>query len=89
MIERIRNLSKQQGFTRSRLPSFTKEEVQRIRGTSDFFGINHYTTNLVRPNDHNNTANFPMPSFNHDMGVVERQNPDWPGSGSPWLKVKY
>lgn len=89
MIERIRNLSKQQGFgARSRLPEFTEEEIHRIRGTSDFFGINTYTTYLVTPNGHNNTGNFPIPSFNHDMGVYATQDgTDWPGSGSTWLKV--
>lgn len=87
MIDRINGMSKEQGFTRSRLPSFTLEEIHFIRGTSDFFGINTYTTNLVTPNGHNNTANFPVPSFNHDMGVIEEQDPEWPGSGSPWLKV--
>ncbi|KAH8319520.1 hypothetical protein KR067_012669, partial [Drosophila pandora] len=89
MIERIRNLSKEQGFgVRSRLPEFTPEEIHRIRGTADFFGINSYTSNLVTPNGHNNTGKFPVPSFNHDMGVVESQKDvDWPGSGSVWLKV--
>uniref|UniRef100_A0A1I8PM40 Cytosolic beta-glucosidase n=2 Tax=Stomoxys calcitrans TaxID=35570 RepID=A0A1I8PM40_STOCA len=87
MIDRIRSLSREQGFTRSRLPEFTKEEIQRIRGTSDFFGINTYTSMLVTSNDHNNSAKFPIPSFNHDMGVVETQDPSWKGSGSVWLKV--
>lgn len=87
MIERIRNLSKEQGFTKSRLPEFTKEEIQRIKGTSDYFGINTYTSNLVTKNDHNNSGQFPVPSFNHDMGVVEKQDPSWTGSGSVWLKV--
>ncbi|XP_017011020.2 myrosinase 1-like [Drosophila takahashii] len=89
MIERIRNLSKEQGFgDRSRLPEFTAEEIQRIRGTADFFGINSYTTKLVYSNGHNNTGKFPVPSFNHDMGAVETQKGvDWPSSGSSWLKV--
>lgn len=89
MIERIRNLSKQQGFgDRSRLPEFTQDEIRRIRGTSDFFGINSYTSYLVIPNGHNNIGNYPVPSFNHDMGVHATQDGvDWPSSGSPWLKV--
>ncbi|XP_039965419.1 myrosinase 1-like [Bactrocera tryoni] len=87
MIDRIRNLSKEQGFTRSRLPEFTQEEINRIRGTADFFGLNSYTTKRVTKNDHNNTVNFPTPSFSHDMGVVEDQDPTWDSSGSSWLKV--
>lgn len=86
MIDRISAASKQQGLKRSRLPQFTPEEIDRIRGTSDFFGINSYTTVLVSRNDRNNSANFPIPSFEHDMGVVQTQNPDWPISGSEWLR---
>ncbi|EDW73065.2 uncharacterized protein Dwil_GK16842 [Drosophila willistoni] len=88
MIDRIRNLSREQGFgSRSRLPEFTEEEVRRIRGTADFFGLNSYTTYLVHPNDHNNSVNFRVPSFDHDMGVVQTRDPNWQGSGSTWLKV--
>lgn len=87
MIDRIENHSKQQGFQRSRLPSFTTEEINRIRGTSDFFGINSYTSMLVTRNDRNNSAGHPVPSFHHDMGVVETINEVWPKSGSWWLRV--
>lgn len=87
MIDRISNLSKQQGYLRSRLPTFTKEEIDRIRGTSDFFGINSYTSVLVERNDRFNSANFPIPSFNHDMGVVESVDPEWKKSASEWLFV--
>ncbi|XP_055379058.1 myrosinase 1 [Condylostylus longicornis] len=87
MIDRINALSKEQGFTKSRLPRFTAEEIRHIRGTSDFFGINTYTSNLVTKNDHNNTlGKYPIPSFLHDMGTVETQDPSWKGSGSVWLK---
>lgn len=87
MIDRIAAMSNTQGFKKSRLPQFTHEEIARIRGTSDFFGINHYTTVLVSRNSRNNSANFSVPGFNHDMGVVEEADPNWPTSGSIWLRV--
>lgn len=30
-----------------RLPEFTESEKQRIKGTYDYFGLNHYTTVLT------------------------------------------
>lgn len=87
MIDRIEAHSKQQGFSRSRLPTFTQDEIERIRNTSDFFGINSYTSVLVTRNDRNNSANFSIPGFNHDMGVVESIDASWPKSASSWLHV--
>lgn len=51
MMNRIDELSRKQGFTKSRLPKFTDEEVKMIHNTSDFFGINSYTSVLVTTND--------------------------------------
>lgn len=89
MIDRIEAHSKQQGFRRSRLPTFTNEEIERIRGTADFFGINSYTTVLVTRNDRNNSANHPEPGFNHDMGVIESYDDKWTKSSSVWLHVSF
>lgn len=87
MIDRINVLSSQQGFKRSRLPQFTAAEIERIKGTSDYFGINSYTSVLVERNDRYNSANHPVPSFNHDMGTVESFDPEWKRSASVWLYV--
>ncbi|KAK5990090.1 Beta-glucosidase 1B [Cladobotryum mycophilum] len=32
----------------SRLPSFTPEELALVKGSNDYYGMNHYTTNYVR-----------------------------------------
>lgn len=88
MIERISKLSQQQNFTKSRLPAFTPDEIKMIHKTSDFFGINSYTSVLVTTNnDVSNPANHPVPSFYHDMGTIETQDESWPKSGSVWLRV--
>uniref|UniRef100_A0A3Q2CJ91 beta-glucosidase n=1 Tax=Cyprinodon variegatus TaxID=28743 RepID=A0A3Q2CJ91_CYPVA len=39
--------SELQGLSESRLPSFTEEEKNLIKGTADMFCVNHYTTRIV------------------------------------------
>ncbi|XP_052743366.1 myrosinase 1 isoform X2 [Bicyclus anynana] len=41
-------VSLKQGYKESRLPPFTEEEKAFVKGTADFFGMNHYTTNMIR-----------------------------------------
>jgi beta-glucosidase len=31
-----------------RLPTFTKEEVALVKGSNDFYGMNHYTANFIK-----------------------------------------
>lgn len=84
MIDRIAKRSRLEGFSKSRLPSFTKEEVQYIRGTSDFFGLNHYTSRLAA---HAEEPEIGEPSWEKDIGVKQYINESWPASGSDWIRV--
>eukprot|EP01023_Acetabularia_acetabulum_P063823 TRINITY_DN8092_c0_g2_i8.p1 TRINITY_DN8092_c0_g2~~TRINITY_DN8092_c0_g2_i8.p1 ORF type:complete len:444 (-),score=64.91 TRINITY_DN8092_c0_g2_i8:383-1714(-) len=45
------------------LPPFTPEQQQIILGSSDFFGINHYSSYVVK------LARFEGKGYNHDVGV--------------------
>ncbi|XP_018320184.1 myrosinase 1-like [Agrilus planipennis] len=72
--EYIGNRSSAQGFTKSRLPQFTSDEIDYIRGTSDFFGLNHYTTKLVR----NSPATNNTVSFESDLQTEQFLNSSWP-----------
>lgn len=85
LIRLVDEKSKAQNFTRSRLPKFTPEEVAYIRGTADFFGLNHYTTYLLSMADKEVGA---IPSHENDVGIVRVQDPNWPSkSASKWLRV--
>ncbi|XP_021923731.1 lactase-phlorizin hydrolase-like isoform X2 [Zootermopsis nevadensis] len=55
---------------------------KKQKGTSDFFGLNHYTTNLARSGAVGET-----PSLIRDAGVQMILDPSWPSSASAWLKV--
>ncbi|NWI54919.1 LPH hydrolase, partial [Calyptomena viridis] len=83
MKRRIQERSLAQGLSQSRLPEFTESEKQRIKGTYDYFGLNHYTTVLTY------NLNFPkaVQSYDSDRGVASVTDRSWLGSGSTWLKV--
>lgn len=85
LIRLVDEKSRLQNYTRSRLPKFTPEEVAYIRGTADFFGLNHYTTYLLSIAD---GEVGPVPSHENDVGIVRVQDQHWPSmSSSAWLKV--
>lgn len=47
MIDRTTFRDQLENQTVPRLPRFTDAEIKRIRGTTDFLGVNHYLTNLI------------------------------------------
>lgn len=87
MINRIDKLSREQGLTKSRLPKFTPEEIQLLKGSSDFFGFNTYTSLRVTHNGLGNSANYSVPSEEHDTGLVFDMDPSWKIANSFWFAV--
>lgn len=84
MKDRIKRISLEENYPTSRLPSFTKDEVNFIKGTADFLGLNHYSTWLVSDYEYPNNSKT---SRNKDIGVKLGQDPNWPSSSLNWLKV--
>lgn len=82
MKEMIAKKSMEQGFMRSRLPSFDEDWIKYIRGASDFLAVNHYTSQLVT----NGTMGL-IPSQENDVGVLALADPFWKKSASKWLRV--
>ncbi|KPI93700.1 Myrosinase 1 [Papilio xuthus] len=80
----VNQKSKEQGFSRSRMPEFTKEEIEFMRGAYDFFGINHYTGVLVSGTEY--LQEHPVPSMHDDINVGTFAPSDWPAAASSWLK---
>jgi len=68
----------------SRLPSFNESEKLEIAGTSDFFGINHYTTVLTY--DHFNPDEISTVGYYQDREANTEQDFTWPSAASDWLK---
>lgn len=79
--------SAKQGFKRSRLPDFTPEEVEYIRGTSDMFGLNHYSSSYVNT-DETIVNNYTVPSRADDIGVYTYKIDAWNLSKYSSTKVR-
>ncbi|XP_049542700.1 lactase-like protein [Anopheles darlingi] len=86
MRERIAALSAAQGFPESRLPVFTPHEIERIRGTSDYFGLNTYGSSMVRANGAPDDLSV-GPSHEQDTHVIGYADPSWQTAASPWLNI--
>ncbi|XP_051815389.1 lactase/phlorizin hydrolase-like [Acanthochromis polyacanthus] len=70
----ISAISELQDLSESRLPSFTEEEKNYIKGTADMFCINHYTTKVVTFA----TGHLTNQSYEQDRDVLETEEPTSP-----------
>uniref|UniRef100_H2YTH1 beta-glucosidase n=1 Tax=Ciona savignyi TaxID=51511 RepID=H2YTH1_CIOSA len=82
MIWNVGNRSEYYNITYDRLPKFTEEEKELNKGTSDFFGLNHYTSNLIVP-----CSYYPEegPTYDSDQEACGDGCAEWPPSASSWL----
>eukprot|EP00058_Branchiostoma_floridae_P022667 XP_002608157.1 hypothetical protein BRAFLDRAFT_90429 [Branchiostoma floridae] len=67
-----------QAFPDINVPDFSEEEKASIRGSSDFFGLNHYTSSIV---GHMDTPAGEGPLDNINITT----SPEWRRAASDWL----
>uniref|UniRef100_H2YTH6 beta-glucosidase n=1 Tax=Ciona savignyi TaxID=51511 RepID=H2YTH6_CIOSA len=79
MKEYVAKRSAAQGEASSRLPELTAQEKSLIFGTADFFGLNHYTTNLAY-------ETFTMLNQSSDFFAVQILQIKIYVIGSSWLR---
>jgi len=80
MREFVDRASEEQGVP-SRLPEFTHAESVELKGSWDFLGLNHYTTELSEP------LVRPGAGWDNDQDTQQTHDPTWPPSSASWLKV--
>lgn len=72
----------------NRLPSFTSNEKKLILHSSDFFGLNHYSSSYASPGKKSCSSNT-ISSYWNDIHVVLTADPAWPKTDMGWNIVPY
>ncbi|KAF4040332.1 Glycosyl hydrolase family 1 [Phytophthora infestans] len=71
-----------------RLPVFTEEQKKLLKGSSDFFGLNNYSSAFAKPSDTYKTGELPPSdntgSFFQDEGVTSYEDPSWEPTAAMW-----
>ncbi|GAB9470946.1 Beta-galactosidase [Globisporangium polare] len=76
-----------------RLPEFTEDEKKLLKDSSDFFGLNHYSTEYVKPSKAFAAgvlpANDRTSSVISDQGVESSSDPNWKKTDVGWSVVPW
>lgn len=79
----IAEYSSLQGYPFSRLPEFTAEEQQAVKGAFDFVALNHYTSAVVRDASKMDAT----ATRRNDRGTDSKPDPSWERSMLSWFAV--
>ncbi|MCC6682940.1 MAG: beta-glucosidase [Phycisphaeraceae bacterium] len=76
----------------NRLPTFTPEQASLLKGSCDFFGLNHYTTMYAAEPQHGQSLNT-YPTGNggmaEDQRVMLSDDPSWTKTAMNWNVVPW
>lgn len=84
MVDEIGAKSKLEGRAFSRLPEMSDEVKAFVRGSSDFFGFNYYTSRLLYVDRSKHNVNE-EPAWRKDSKSLIFTNTSWPCAKSDWL----
>lgn len=71
-----------------RLPTFSDEEKAALKGSADFFGLNHYSTHVVsRAEGAGDGGNGTVHSFWKDEALTKEADPSWGKTDMGWSVV--
>lgn len=84
MLDIVNTNSQMENRSWSRLPEFTEEEIIYVRGTSDFLGLNYYTSTYATLATDPNI--WPNPSYYRDVNANTSVDETWPQAKSSWLR---
>ncbi|CAH1640814.1 unnamed protein product [Spodoptera littoralis] len=76
-----------EGYPYPRMIPFTPEEIELVRGTYDFYGLNHYTTFLARrarPGE--KIGRWPLYG-SEELGMVMEGDPSWTTGEVDWFTM--
>ncbi|XP_060527146.1 myrosinase 1-like [Cylas formicarius] len=76
VIDRVGTRSLLEGYSKSRLPEFTQEQIDYVKGTYDFFALNTYATNLIYHQIDVNQS-IGKASYFLDSGTGSKTDPSW------------
>lgn len=82
MKDQLERKRGEEGRNSSRLPTFSQDWINIINGSTDFLGINHYSSHYVEP-AYDNTW------IDGDADVRGSADPDWEQNGIGWSIVPW
>nr|XP_049701637.1 myrosinase 1 [Helicoverpa armigera] len=83
----LEEVSLKRGYSKSSLPAFTQEEIEFVRGTYDFYAMNHYTSRLIRKAREGETFNFWPFADCIDLGAKVQKQEDWDVTSTFWFFI--
>ncbi|KAK0411849.1 hypothetical protein QR680_005878 [Steinernema hermaphroditum] len=85
---RMEELRKKEGRETSRLPKFTAAQVEELRNSADFIGVNYYIG--VMASETNVNSSLPSPTmysqWGRDVDVYMFYSPEWKKMSNSWIR---